>query len=384
MSMPEQPLHIFISHSSKDIVFVSQLAYDLRKELGDEQTIWYDVQNLKGGDSWWSSIVEQLEKSTIFLLVLSPYAMQSPWVLDEINMALRLKNGPEKLRFISLLYKSCKPRHDLLNITTINFKSPQSYKEAFLKLLTTLGVHKSIETVPPGSHVQQASQIHQEQSQNFSRAMPQIFVSCSSKDAKFGNNLVGHLREAIADRVVVCYDLHDELKGSNTPWDETVEELLNSDVFLPIVTVNSMRSPWLKDEINLTWSRKNSQSRWGMRIIPVQYEPCHVRLDLRTLQIISFLPPTPYEEAFNVLLDSVLAAIKSLPVQQPNVKGKVKKVIDDRRFGFIRAEDGNEYFAHLQEVRAETLTEGQKVVFDVVDSPKGRRAQNVRRLRTVE
>jgi CspA family cold shock protein len=61
--------------------------------------------------------------------------------------------------------------------------------------------------------------------------------------------------------------------------------------------------------------------------------------------------------------------------------GRIKKIIPDRGFGFVRADDGNEVFFHRTELTLadfDQLEEGQVVEFDIVDSPKGPRAQNLR------
>lgn len=62
-------------------------------------------------------------------------------------------------------------------------------------------------------------------------------------------------------------------------------------------------------------------------------------------------------------------------------EGRIKKIIPDRGFGFVRADDGNEIFFHRTEltlVDFDRLEEGQVVEFDIVDSPKGPRARNLR------
>jgi CspA family cold shock protein len=63
--------------------------------------------------------------------------------------------------------------------------------------------------------------------------------------------------------------------------------------------------------------------------------------------------------------------------------GTIKKVVSDRGFGFIAAEDGNEYFVHRDGLTSsldfDRLTGGEKVEFDVEQSPKGARSKNVQR-----
>ena len=63
------------------------------------------------------------------------------------------------------------------------------------------------------------------------------------------------------------------------------------------------------------------------------------------------------------------------------MQGTIKKVVRDRGFGFIHAEDGREIFFHhtsLEQLDFESLKEGEKVEFDVERAEKGPRAINVR------
>lgn len=62
--------------------------------------------------------------------------------------------------------------------------------------------------------------------------------------------------------------------------------------------------------------------------------------------------------------------------------GKVKWFNDSKGFGFIEPEDGGkDLFCHHTEIQGEgyrSLSEGQKVEFDVEEGPKGPAAKNVR------
>ena len=62
--------------------------------------------------------------------------------------------------------------------------------------------------------------------------------------------------------------------------------------------------------------------------------------------------------------------------------GIIKKVVADRGFGFIAAEDGKEYFFHRDGLDAslnfDRLNGGEAVEFDIEASPKGPRAAKVR------
>jgi len=62
--------------------------------------------------------------------------------------------------------------------------------------------------------------------------------------------------------------------------------------------------------------------------------------------------------------------------------GTIKKVIADRGFGFIAAEDAKEYFFHRggldSSLDFDRLNGGERVEFDIEPSPKGPRANHVR------
>ena len=62
-------------------------------------------------------------------------------------------------------------------------------------------------------------------------------------------------------------------------------------------------------------------------------------------------------------------------------QGTVKWFNDAKGFGFITQENGPDVFVHHTAIVAEgfrSLTEGQRVSFDVVQGPKGLQAANVR------
>ncbi len=65
----------------------------------------------------------------------------------------------------------------------------------------------------------------------------------------------------------------------------------------------------------------------------------------------------------------------------PKSKGRIKKMVRDRGFGFIRGEDGKEVFFHRSGLGAsdyDALNEGDNVEYQVQEGPRGPRAENVR------
>ncbi|HEX9259840.1 MAG TPA: cold-shock protein [Acidimicrobiales bacterium] len=61
--------------------------------------------------------------------------------------------------------------------------------------------------------------------------------------------------------------------------------------------------------------------------------------------------------------------------------GTVKFFNNEKGFGFISREKGDDVFVHFSAIAGtgyKSLTEGQQVEFDVVPGKKGEQAQNVR------
>ena len=62
------------------------------------------------------------------------------------------------------------------------------------------------------------------------------------------------------------------------------------------------------------------------------------------------------------------------------LKGTVKWFNDDKGYGFISAEDGNDYFAHFSQINREgfkSLKEGEEVTFEITEGAKGPQASNI-------
>ena len=63
-------------------------------------------------------------------------------------------------------------------------------------------------------------------------------------------------------------------------------------------------------------------------------------------------------------------------------KGKVKWFSNQKGYGFITPESGNDVFVHFSAVTGDgfkTLEEGQEVEFEIQQGPKGEQAVNVKK-----
>ena len=63
------------------------------------------------------------------------------------------------------------------------------------------------------------------------------------------------------------------------------------------------------------------------------------------------------------------------------MNGTIKRLVSEKGFGFILADDGNEYFFHnsaCTNASFNDLREGQAVTFERGQGPKGPRAESVK------
>ncbi|TES91329.1 MAG: cold shock domain-containing protein [Candidatus Cloacimonadota bacterium] len=63
--------------------------------------------------------------------------------------------------------------------------------------------------------------------------------------------------------------------------------------------------------------------------------------------------------------------------------GTIKWFNENKGFGFIQQEDGPDVFVHFSEIQGEgfkSLTEGDKVKFEITEGDKGPKATNVVKL----
>jgi hypothetical protein len=125
-----------------------------------------------------------------------------------------------------------------------------------------------------------------------------IFVSHSSKDDDFGLKLVQDLRKDFGDEKAIWYDSEGGLYGGDPWWSRIVSTLHECDIFVIVLSPNSMSSKWVMREVDIAFVEEK-------RIVPVLYRQCDIRPDLRAIQFISFLAPTSYEAAFSKLLQAI-------------------------------------------------------------------------------
>jgi len=130
-----------------------------------------------------------------------------------------------------------------------------------------------------------------------------VFISHSHEDSAFCHQLVRTLRVALGGDDVVWMD-ETGLTGGVKWWNDICDNIQKRPVFVVVVSPDSMRSNWVRDEIELAWQYKNN-APGGKTIIPIMYRTAKMHDYLSLQQAISFVAPRPYEEALQELLAAI-------------------------------------------------------------------------------
>lgn len=138
------PAKAFVSYSRADTDFVLRLCQDLR---GAGASIWLDQLDIHPGEDWDEAIERGLSECGRMLAVLSPKAVASQNVLDEIGYALSKKKP-----IIPVLYRDCEVPYRLNRIQYVDFRT--AYDEPLKYLSLAIGDAKeNPKTIPvPVAH----------------------------------------------------------------------------------------------------------------------------------------------------------------------------------------------------------------------------------------
>ncbi len=136
--MPPSPKPIqlaFLSYAREDAEFVLRLAKDLRAGGAD---VWIDQLDIEPGHRWDRAIEDALAKCPQLLVILSPAAVESTNVMDEVSFALG-----EGKTVLPVKHRDCKIPFRLRRLQYVDLTL--NYDAGLGRLLETLGV------APPGT-----------------------------------------------------------------------------------------------------------------------------------------------------------------------------------------------------------------------------------------
>jgi hypothetical protein len=79
--------HVFISYAHEDAPFAKRFCKRLQHKLGDSIPVWMD-EGLKNGREWRREIQAKLDTASLVVVILSPSAIKSLWVIYEWHYSL--------------------------------------------------------------------------------------------------------------------------------------------------------------------------------------------------------------------------------------------------------------------------------------------------------
>jgi serine/threonine protein kinase len=101
---PQKQKQVFVSHASKDRDFVEREIIATLEKNGI--ATWYSKVDIQSGVEWHRSILQGLQSSDWFLLVMSTKSIVSDWVRDELDWAIDNRLG----RLVPVLIEDCDVR----------------------------------------------------------------------------------------------------------------------------------------------------------------------------------------------------------------------------------------------------------------------------------
>ena len=128
--MPKRKVKVFVSHSSKDKAIVDRIVSDLKNH---GISVWYDKFEIKAGDNIVEKVNEGLRDSKYFLIILSPNALSSSWVTEEMSFAVLQQIAFKGVFVIPVLIEDCNIPPLLQHRRYVDFR--KSYKQGMQQLL---------------------------------------------------------------------------------------------------------------------------------------------------------------------------------------------------------------------------------------------------------
>ena len=144
-----------------------------------------------------------------------------------------------------------------------------------------------------------------------------LFITHSHADNAFTERLYADLH---AHGLSGFLDVHS-LKGGDRIAEEISEGLEECDVYIPVLSLAALKSPWCREEIFGAVTLSNSPGREGRpKIVSVLIEDCHNKLPVPLKTRLYFNFAGRYDEAFKELL------ARGLDLGTPEVTPKVPAI----------------------------------------------------------
>ena len=117
---------VFVSHAGTDRERVESEVVSVLESHG--LRTWYCREDVRSASLWERSILDALESSDWFLVVMTANSLKSEWVKDEVHWAIDHRPG----RIVPVLMENCDPADfhiRLRRLQVIDLRDPQASQQ---------------------------------------------------------------------------------------------------------------------------------------------------------------------------------------------------------------------------------------------------------------
>ncbi|MFC1539027.1 toll/interleukin-1 receptor domain-containing protein [Candidatus Latescibacterota bacterium] len=238
---------IFVSYSHAD----NSMVYPEITELHNHFRIWYD-EGIDPGNEWPDEIANALNRCSFFIVFISPRAVESKNVINEINFAIR-KNKPFVAIYIEETNLPLGLELQIANIQAImKFRMQENlYRKKLERTLPTetkISIAKSEEMIKAVDEINTSPQLspfpsaeHHSKTKviknNHVKQSDTIFLSFAVQDKEYVERITSKLEKAGLN---VFRFKYNTLHMPADQWEAFFQEKIEScAIFIPFISKNS-------------------------------------------------------------------------------------------------------------------------------------------------
>jgi hypothetical protein len=260
-------LKIFISYSRRD---AGDFAEHLMHYLEDfDHGVFTDINNLLLGDVWDNIIKSNISNCDIFVVIVTPAALESEYVEREV-----LQAQSENKKIIPCFFAYSEKIEIKWNLTQYQGIEFSDKYDLARKLYSKIANKKYIDSGKPhfelqnwGSPLSQTrnkSDKNYKDKENFENL--RIFISYSHKDHKWLERIKVHLKPLVRNLDIVMWD-DSKIKGG-IKWKEEIKDAIDkSKIAILLISADFMASDFIYSN-ELPPLLANAQNR-GTIILPI-------------------------------------------------------------------------------------------------------------------
>jgi hypothetical protein len=269
---------VFLSHSSLDKAWVSQLKDDL---LRYGVSVWLDRDEIRPGDLFVDALEQALDQCRAVALIVSPASLKSGWVKEEYHRALSLTQDKQTpLQLIPVILHEAEPPGFLKNRSWIDFREKSAYADNVWRLVWGITGRKPgqvLDLSAPTSSDQSTLPAVSPQKQPAQTENPFFYGGAVPPDLFYGRqNILQAIVDRVGGRTAQSISIVGERRMGKTSLLQylkvRVEQLLSPDLNYIIIYLDLMQAKChtraglmrsLRRELTHTWREPWSKAENG-------------------------------------------------------------------------------------------------------------------------